>query len=454
MVLFIGREKELEWLEGEYKTKIPSFVVLYGRRRIGKTSLVAKFLKERNSLYYLADESPPKEQLTEFSRGISRWYGSAVRFDSWYNAFEFLSKVKKRKKLAIAIDEFPYLLSSDGAIISKFQKIWDELLSKQNVMLILLGSSVSVMENEVLAKKSPLYGRRTSQIELKPFSISGLMTFFGKDMENALLKYGISDGIPAYAEKIKRTKFPECLNEVLSPNKFLYGEASFLLKSEFRETPVYREILYAIANGRNMFGEIAQFSEVSGQKLPQYLKNLASARLIKKDFPVTSKKEFRGARYVIEDNYFNFWFRFVRPNKESIEYGRSKEVFDAVVKDYNHYMGRIFEKAILLMVDKFIPFNFTNAGRWWHKNEEIDVVTFDRNTRKILFAECKWSEKVDAENVLRELRRKAKLVDWHKEKREEYYAVFAKSFKKKIKEENVLLFDLKDMEKIFRQRIK
>jgi len=446
VIKFVGREKELRWLEEEYVRKGASLTVVYGRRRVGKTRLVSRFMEGKDGLYFFAEELPPEEQLRRFSSAISRWAGVGVSFTSWEDAFRFLVKSWKGKagKLVVAIDEFPYLVASSPSILSTFQRIWDEVLSHEDIMLILIGSSVAMMENYLLSARSPLYGRRTAQIEVKPFTLKEVTLFYGSSLEEVLLKYGVSDGIPAYAEKILYSPFPECLEEVLHPNKFLYNEALFLLKEEFRETAIYKEILYAIAHGRHRLGEIAQWVGVEPHKLSPYLRNLITARIVERTFPVTERKAFRGAHYVLADNYLSFWFRFIFPHRDALERGLAEAVKAHILEDYSLYMGGVFEKSLLTVAEELVPFPFTRVGKWWKGDMEIDMVALNERDCRIFFGEVKWGKSVDGPSVERSLRKKAEKVDWCRGKREEHFAVFARNFRRKPKEAKA--YTLKELE--------
>jgi AAA+ ATPase superfamily predicted ATPase len=233
---------------------------------------------------------------------------------------------------------------------------------------------------------------------------------------------------------------------IFSPGSVLYQEAEFLLRQELREQANYFNISKAISMGRTKYGEIVTFTELDRTLVSKYLNTLILLHVVKKEFPVTLKKETRNARYIFEDNYYNFWFRFVYPNKTLIEGGKIAELTEIINPDLNTHFSRIFEKVCREFLLDSSPIVFNKIGRWWHKDKEIDVVALNEKTKEILFVECKWKDNVDAERVLIDLKEKTKYVDWFNESRKEYFAVFGKSFSRKSS--NCLCFDLKDLKKI------
>ena len=454
---FVDRQSELEFLEDIYKRNKPSLVILYGRRRVGKTELATHFGKGKPTIYFLADERTDQENLKGLQKSMAEFVKDSLfakaDIKDWVELFEEFSKKLDRKAVVI-IDEFPYLIKSNKAMPSIFQKIWDTNLSKKDVRLILLGSSISMMEQHTLSYQSPLYGRRSGQFELKPLKLKYLKEFFhGRSIEDIIRFYSIVDGIPLYALKLadQKASFIENIEEnVMKVGKFLYQEAEFLLKQEFREPAKYFLILKAIGFGRNKFGEIANFTGLDKTTISKYLDNLLMLRIIKKDFPVTQKTEARNASYVFEDNYFNFWFRFVYPNKTLIEEDRQKDVINSIRADLELYISRIFEKVCIEAVfDLYPPLKFNRIGRWWYKDKEIDIVCLDENKKEAMFVECKWSDlkEKDARKILEGLKEKSRFVEW--ERKKEYFGLVGKKVlgKESLRKEGFFVWDLEDIEK-------
>ncbi len=361
-----------------------------------------------------------------------------------------------KDKLILVIDEFPYLIESNRAIPSIFQKIWDLILSEREICLVLLGSSISMMEDYTLDYRAPLYGRRAAQLQLQPLKFKYLSKFLPYAMADLVRVYGVTDGIPLYIQKFDpRLDFDENLREnVFRVGKFLYQEAEMLLKEELRETARYFAILKAIAYGKHKFGAIANFTELDKSIISRYLANLAAIRLIRKEYPVTQKKEMRNARYVFNDNYLNFWFRYVYPYRSLIEEGRTERLFDIVKDDFNSYLGFVFEKVcseFLWDQDQELPFAFTKLGRWWQKDKEIDVVALNEKQKTVAFFEVKWRDLAlgEAKRIITELKNKSEYVDWNKGERVEYFGLIAKRLagKSELLEEGYLCYDFGDMQK-------
>ncbi len=460
---FVDRKEELGFLEERYKTDSSEFVVLYGRRRVGKTELLLKFLENKKGVYLLASTEGDRQNIKDFSKAVGRFIGDenlgAIEFDSWQSFFEALFKHKafdamlKKEKIAIIIDEFPFLIQSNKDIPSIFHKIWELIMKRENIMLVLSGSSVAVMESEVLDKKSPLYGRRTGQWQLQPLHFSCLKEFLPYSLEELAMVWFVTGGIPAYLPKFspKLSFWENVQNAVLKKGTYLYTEAELLLNDEFREPKNYKLIFKAIALGSNTLGEICNNTGLDKSMVSKYLDVLKSLHIVREEIPVTASRKFKKRLYLISDPYFNFWFRYVYPNKIDLEAGRSEEITALVKKDFSDYAGHMFEVLVDdLIRTKYVlkQFSFSEIGRWWHGGEEIDIVALNEDTKDIIFVECKWQNlsQKDAEKLICALKEKSKYVDWNNEKRKEYFAIFAKRIegKEALRKSGFLVWDLED----------
>jgi len=439
---FKDRKKETKEITEMLNSKNFELLILYGRRRIGKTELILHSTKDKKRIYYLGVEK----------RNLDRFYDVCVsQFPDISNLkkdYEVLFEYLKDKSVVVIIDEFQNLIKEDKNILNILQSLIDTNLKNTNLKLVLLGSSVSIMSSKVLSYQSPLYGRRTGSIKLKPISFFDIKEFFPKiSMKEIIEIYGLADGVPYYLIKIKKHLWKWLEEEIKSERSFLKDEVEFLMRYEFEDPSTYKIILEAIANGKTKINEIKDFIKLQRTDLSPYLKNLIETDLIKREVPITEKVKSRSGRYYLKDNFLKFWFRFIYPNLSSIE----TKIFNTslIKKEYNHYLGGIFEEIVRQYLIKNPPFNFTKIGRWWYKNSEIDLVALDESTNKILFVECKWKENVDANKLISGLSKKTENVLWKNDKREEYYSLFAKSFKKKITEFNgkkVFCIDIKDLE--------
>ncbi len=453
---FVDREEELRFLERYYNKEGSSLIIIYGRRRIGKTELIKQFIKNKKHVYYLCERTSIKKNVEKFKERIAEelnidWIKN-VKVEDFETLFKIVRDILEKEKVVIVFDEFPYLIELDRGILSVFQKIWDEILSKTKTMLILCGSSIGMMENEVLGYKSPLYGRRTAQWKVKELDIKYIKEFFPNySFEEILYVYSVVGGIPFYLLKLDKDKgfFENIREHFLWQGGFFYEEAENLLRQEFREPKNYMLILRAIADGKRKMGEIANETGLDKSAVSRYLEILQNLNLVGYELPVTASPKAKRRLYYIKDNYFNFWFRFIYPNKSRIEEGLGDLVLEDIKRSFNVYFSEVFERICRKITLKV--FNFTKVGKWWYKDKEIDIVALNENTKEILFAEVKWSDNVYAKKILRELEEKSKYVQWYKEERKEYYAIFAKSFKEKIDEykgKKVYCFDLKDLERI------
>jgi len=458
--MFVNRESELKNLNDEYRKKRSSFVVIFGRRRVGKTTLIKEFVKNKDYIYFQADLQNEVLQIQRFKSIFSEKYKDINLFDtefnSWDGLFAFFIKNranKKDKKLIIVIDEFQYLVRVNPSIPSIFQRIWDDILSKSNVMFIISGSSVSMMYQSVLNYNSPLYGRRTLQIHLKPMGFFEFKKFFNdQDLIKIFEFYSVIGGIPKYIEllDLKKSLKWNIENKILNKSEFLYFEPKFLLNEDFNNLTNYFSIMEAISSGKHKIGNISKRLKVKVNNLSSFIDKLILVELIEREVPVTEENPSKSKKglYFIKDNFIKFWFTFVFPFQSYIEMDNIKFVVDKVNKSFNNYVSRNFEKVSTeFLIKNRIPFEFMKIGRWWNKNNEIDIVGIGEN--KILFGECKYSENRVGKKVLDELIEKSKLVEEY-ENYEKYYVIFSKKgFKKELlnyglKIKNLFLFSISD----------
>lgn len=457
---FINREGDLAWLETEYAKKWSGFIVLYGRRRVGKTTLIEQFIRDKKAIYFMADKQVEKELISRLNQAMARSINDPLMadltFNSWETLFEYwLQKEKFQTKIVVVIDEFQYLTKVNPAFPSVLQRLWDERLKKKNIFLILCGSLINMMYSTTLSYQSPLYGRRTGQMKLESITFHDYMKFLPKvSSEKRLEYYAVTGGIPKYIETLSPVKnLLENINEnILSKNSYLYDEPRYILNEEVTETLNYFSILKTIACGEHKIGNIAAKIGIKANILTKYLDMLINLGIIERQVPVTERnpEKSKMGLYYIKDNYFRFWFRYVFPYQSYLEIQEKDYVLSIIKEDFSNFTGAVYEKVCLekipiLIKEGKLPFKPEKWGRWWIKNEEIDLIAINDRTREILFAECKWSTKLVGLNVLDELREKAQKVNWNMDNRIEYFALFSKKgFTKELeitaKKENILLF--------------
>lgn len=433
--MFIDREKETAFLEGKYKDTRPQFIILWGKRRVGKTELVKHFIKNKPHIYFLAETTHEKEQLKRFSAIVGEFFKEPLLltrgFDTWEESFKYIKE--KKRKLILAIDEFPYLIQSNSGIPSLFQKAWDEYWSKGNICLILLGSSVGMMETEVLGYKSPLYGRRTGQWKIQPMSFFKITKFRQtKSFEDKALHYSVAGGIPAYWLQFsdKKDFYQNLKDHVLKKGEMLYDEVEFLLREELREPRYYFSLLQAIAQGKRKLSEIMNATGISQPVANKYLGVLSDLDIVEREVPVTEAKPLKSKKglYRIKDEFFQFWFGYVFPKRGEIEMDRQDNVISAIKQDIAHHLALTYEKIALstLQENANLFFPFDKLGRWWDRNEGIDIAGINKELNAILFVEVKWTEKPIGINILNELKAKSEKVQWGNNKTTKRFALFSR----------------------------
>ncbi|MFH1471936.1 MAG: ATP-binding protein [Nanoarchaeota archaeon] len=469
--MFVNRKNELEMLEERKSSGKAEFLVIYGRRRVGKSELIDKFLEKQTGIRLLAREETKLLQLRNFSEKLADFFHDEVLakspFSGWDAFFEYLAQ-KSDKRLIIAIDEFPYLVKEDASLPSILQDYWDNKLRKTGIFLILCGSSMTMMER-LLGYKSPLYGRRTGQLLIRPFSFAETLEY-ESDMQKAIEMFSVFGGTPAYLNEYDSTKalLENISKIVMKEDSFIYRDIEFIIREELREPRYYFSILLSISKGKTTIGEIMNDTGLDKSIVGKYLSILADLHFIIRNVPATENimKSKRGI-YLLSDNMFKFWFRYIYPYKEFIEKNQQAFVADNFIKpEFNEYVSLVFEdicrEAVQIMNSKkILPAVFSKIDRQWGRisgrpagesQYEIDIVALGEKTKDILFAECKWQDKVNAAKIFEELKKKAEFVDWNIGKRNEYFAIFARSFAEKPKVNGLMLFDLGDLEKLFRQK--
>lgn len=429
MNAFIDRIAERKQLNGELEKPGFGFIVLYGRRRIGNTALVLECVKNRDHLYYLSVE---KNNLPDFARDVANQFPEAAKLkDNWESLLEFLAG----KTSVVILDEFQHIAKEDSAVLSLLQRVIDNHLAKTSLKLILLGSSVSIMTDEVLSQKSPLYGRKTlsAKIEAMPFA-SAAKFFPNATPAEALEIYGLAGGTPFYLQKIT-PPFWNWLDNELENASFIKDEMNFLMRYEFTGPGTYKTILEAIANGKTKVNEIKDFARLERTDASPYLARLAEIDFIERRIPVTENALSKNGRYYIKDQFTAFWFKYIYPHLSSIEL---KLYSSNTVKDtYPAFLGHAFETACAQHLARWIRAHehpYEKIGGWWKNDSEIDIVALAPSTNSMLLAECKYSDRINAQSIASKLAEKAPLVEWRKTPPTHTFAVYAKSFSKKITE--------------------
>jgi AAA+ ATPase superfamily predicted ATPase len=413
--MFIGRQKELEALSKQYEKNEFTFIPIYGRRRVGKTQLIEQFIRDKKAVFFTAvNKGTYRSNVELLSKAIFDENEAAPVYGSFYDALDGINRIAEKEKLVFVIDEFPYLAQSDESIISILQQFIDLKFLKTNMMLILAGSSLSFMENQVLGYQSPLYGRRTGQIKLLPMDFQTARQFAPKlsKLDQAVM-YGVTGAIPKYLSLFSdRLSLDENIKgQYFDRNAYIFEEPDNLLKQEFKEPALYQAIITAIATGGSQMKDIKGKVGQESSTVATYMKSLLDTGIVKKEIPAIDKPGSRKTIYRLEDGMFRFWYRFVYPNVSLIALDKGDMVYDRVKPRITDFMGEVFEQLCIEYMWSIydeLPFAFQNVSRWWGNNPdlksqaEVDFIAYDSDGSQAIFGECKWrNEYLDKATALR-----------------------------------------------------
>lgn len=458
MVGFINRKYEIHILEDIYKSKSSSLVVIYGRRRVGKTELSREFIKGKKAVYFFIEIKPEALIFKDIEESLGEVLKIKPRIDSWDDFFTLI--FEQKEKLILVFDEFQNLGKVNPGIFSKFQKYWDLNHNKSQHMFLIIGSYVGMIKKIFKDTKEPLFGRATMLFNIKPFnffdSFTFLKAFFDLGIEDASKFYFLFGGVPKYlllAGQMGTDDPVETFKKLFIDTKILAEEGKNILTLEFgSEHRSYFSILEAISSGNATPKMISDYTGLQPGAVSKYLSELVNNyEIVIREKPVIMSRT-RDSRYFLLDNFFNFWFRFIYRNSRLLEINPEK-AFELIMKDINSYFGKAFEKLaaeFLIEMNRkgLLHFEFMDIGRWWHKTEEIDIITLNKEKKEISFFECKWSSlnTKEVEIIFAELKRKAALVNWYNGRRKIRYGIIAKDIKdkEKLRDLGYLVFDLGD----------
>jgi AAA+ ATPase superfamily predicted ATPase len=487
--MFIGREQELKFFNDKYTAPGGQLVVLYGRRRIGKTETLQRFCEDKPHVFYSCRELSDIQQLAAFSERILKSGSPAAKyvdtFQNWESAIKGLLELPSNgaKKLLI-IDEFPYMCKGNPSIPSILQILWDEHLKNQDVMIVLCGSAMSFIEKEILSEKNPLYGRTTGIYKMTELPFDDAIKFFPEySYEEKMLAYTILGGIPHYLRQFAPELSLEdnIIKNVLTKGCVLYSEVEFLIRQELREPALYNTVIEAIALGNTQLNDIFAKTQIEKSKISVYLKNLIELKILEREFSLLStrgtassgKEQAASTRglYRITDNFFRFWYSFVFPNISDLEIGDAEGVYKYIIQpQLNNFASPVFEIVCREFLRKKnqlgdLPFRVSRMGRWWGKlnktvvtdngkerlvafDSEIDIVALDTNSKYYILGECKFRNSETDISDLARLKEKSAVA---KTGANIIYALFSKSgFTKALHEQakadkSVWLYSLSDI---------
>lgn len=442
--MIIGREKELAHLNKLYDDNTFQMAVIYGRRRIGKTTLISEFISDKPAIFFTAHEANDAFNISQFSRKIYAFFAipdSVGAFSSWNSAFDFLIEKAKRQQFILVIDEFPYAANANRSLKSILQTAIDHGFKDSRLFLILCGSHMGFMENEVLGYKSPLFGRRTAQIKLDGFDYydaGKMLSNFSN--EDKLKLYACIGGTPHYLAQVKTYEsFEENIKRLFfNISGYLYNEPMMLLQQELREPAMYNTIISAIALGASRLNEIATKVNEDSSKINKYLNTLINLQIIDKIYPFgENPQNSRKGIYRIADHCYSFWYRFIFSNKSEIENGSGDIIADAEVfgEHLSAYIGKPPFETICkqylqrLSLKKLLPITATSFGTWWGNDPQekvqtdFDIIAANRNKKQLIIGECKWRNDVNLIAEAKKIRSKDHLLSEYKER---HYYIFTK----------------------------
>jgi AAA+ ATPase superfamily predicted ATPase len=420
--MFVNRLSELNLLDKSYESGKAEFFVLYGRRRVGKTELLARFCEGKRAVFFVSDLGSEISLRAALSSAINTTIFGPGKMDavysSWEALFQTLGQAAQKERLVVVLDEFPYMVAAHPPLASILQKSWDQTLKNSQIMLILCGSYIGMMEETVLGYQAPLYGRRTAQYLLDPLQFKDARLFFPSfPHEDQVRAYAVFGGTPAYLHTIEPDKpLKENIHEnILTRGSYLYDEVRFILQQELREPRNYFAILQAIAAGKTRLNDIKQATGLDGAT--SYLDTLQQLHLIERLVPVTETQPQKSRRgiYRLKDPYIRFWFRYVHPNRSQLERGGTHFTLEnQVLPEIDHFSSLAFEEICQQYIwqkgiSGKLPFMPEKIGRWWNTSEEVDLIVV--GAKDAILVECKWSNQPVGMDILSDLERKAHVVE-------------------------------------------
>lgn len=465
--MFIGRKNELKVLDNTYKKTGFQMTVIYGRRRIGKSRLITEFIKGKKASYYVASQSSLTDNVKKWSTQVISDLApemEGVTFDDMENFFRFAGGLAGKEKIILALDEIPYMAEADDSFLSRFQAAIDTVLASKNIYLIICGSAISFMEKEVLSEKSPLFGRRTNQIFLKPFDYLDSARFVKKySNEEKAIVYGVTGGVAKYLTLFDdRLSLDEnIINNFFNSSGYLYEEPMNLLTQEFRSINTYNSVIEVCAAGANKVNEIADRAHISTATLAYVLKSLCTIGVISKVSPMTDEDNKKKTVYEITDGMYRFWYTFIPTARVAIEMNRGDVFYKKNVKDKLHFfMGKVFEEmcrnyTLRKGLDGELNCFVTNTGGWWgpghdHTPTDIDVVGIDNAAKKAVIGECKFKNEVIDKDIYEALMNRRGLIDKRYEEVEFLFfslSGYSKWVKENADRGKTMLLTLNDMYK-------
>lgn len=417
---FQGRQAELDLLDRLWASPRSEFLIVYGRRRVGKTALLTEWIRRtgNHALYWVASPMSAAAQLRSFSQAVYNFKNpnspapDVFTYASWEQAFQQVAQMAGTGRLALFIDEFTYLLEVDPGIAGLLQNTWDHVLQGAGIFLCLSGSHLGMMKREFLSYQAPLYGRASAQIHLQPFYFGMTGSFFQRySAVDRVALYSIFGGVPAYWERIdpSRSISQNIKQHLLTPNNLMQSEPRLLLQDFISDPHNYLSILAAIANGAHVAREIAEFCGLPSGHLPKYLGVLIETGFVERRVPVTESGVSRAGRYHITDPYLRFYYRFLADRQDQLALGAQDIALAEINRHLIDFIGKYTweelsrEWALRAGTLGLLPVRPDHVGSAWNAKAQVDVVGINTREKTILLGECKWTLSANDRKVMKEL---------------------------------------------------
>lgn len=424
---FVGRTAELSLLQRLWASPAAALLILYGRRRVGKTRLLTHWMQQTASraLYWVAEPSSAADQLRSFSQAVYNFAHPQhlapddFTYANWPQVWQQIADLAARERLALFIDEFTYLLETDPSVAGKLQNSWDHLLSHTNLFLVVSGSHLGMMQRQLLSYQAPLYGRATAQLQLQPLPFGATRAYFPRfQADERVAVYAMFGGIPAYWERLNPqvTISENIRRQLLTPNNLMQAEPRLLLADFVTEPHNYVGILAAIAHGARTQAEIASRTGLAQGHISKYLSVLRDTGFIERRIPVTAEENSRQGRYHIVDPYLRFYYRFLATRQAQLALGIQEQALAEITRHLLDFIGAhtweeiCREWTLRASSHGRLPYLVDQVGSSWTKTTQVDVVGVNSMEKTLLLAECKWSPKQIGHDVLAELVAKTESV--------------------------------------------
>ncbi len=451
---FVGREAELQLLDRLWARPGATLLILYGRRRVGKTRLLTYWLRQgdagergqeqaaRRVLYWVAEPSSARDQLRSFSQAVYNFAVSQApapedfTYANWQQAWQQVAVLAQNERLGLLLDEFTYLLEIDPSIAGQLQNLWDQTLSRSNLFLVICGSHLGMMLRHTLSYQAPLYGRAIAQLRLQPLPFGMTARYFpGFDADERVAIYAIWGGIPAYWERLDpaATLSDNIRHELLTANNLMQAEPRLLLQDFVNEPHNYVGILRAIANDARTQGEIAAFSGLAQGHVSQYLSILQNAGFVERRVPVTLGERSRLGRYHIVDPYLRFYYRFLASRQSQLALGIQEQSLAEIRRHLRDFIGAntweelCREWLLRASAQQAVPVLVDQVGSAWTRAAQVDVVGINSMEKTLVLGECKWGPEPSGRSVLTGLVEKTAEIVPSQGQWQVYYLGFARA---------------------------